>query len=118
MRNIFSQTQKGISPQEIKKKYNIGFLAISFLILILLVGFYFKGISGRYFILFFGIFLGAQIFYGGCFGIKYKMIGDWVSFPRMSGKVAVAFGWIYCVLGVTFVVICYKMFLTLEKHVY
>jgi hypothetical protein len=118
MKNIFSQTQKGVSPQGIKKKYTIGFLVILFFILTLLIGFYLKGISLRYFILFFGILIGAQIFYGGYLGIKYKMVGNWVSFPRMSGKVAVIFGWIYCVLGLAFIIVSYRMFLTLGKYVY
>lgn len=117
MKNIFSQTVKGVAPQEIKKKYDKVFLAVAFLAILLAFCLYFKIIPARVCVLLWGLITGGWFFYDGYLGVKYKMIGRFGSFPQTSGPVAVVFGWVLIVLSLLLILLSFLLFFKLEHYV-
>ena len=117
MKNIFKKTVKGVAPQDIKKKYNKTFLITLILAILLALCLYSKIIPVRFCVLLWGLITGGWVFYGGYLGVRYKMIGGFGSFPNISGKAAIVFGWIYCILALLIVGVSYIMFLKLAHHV-
>ncbi len=92
MKNIFKQPQKGISPQEIKRKNRFLFFVNLGFFLYLSLLFFLKIISFEYYFLGWVVSIGFYGFYSAYLAIKYKMMGGLGSFPMISGKVAFIFG--------------------------